>query len=357
LSTGPSADELEVSVFGGGYGECICVHLGDARWMIVDSCREPTSMQPAALNYLDSIGVDVATAVQLIVVTHWDDDHIRGIAKVVERCGSAKVAISAALGKREVISIISEQSKLASATGSGVDELRKIYELRRNSNSLVLTKSNVLLYSVLSGRPPSVIALSPSDDACLRSIETLIEQSTSAKISVSRRFKAPENPNGASIATFIDCFGSQVLLGADLEISPNELAGWNAVVETANPNSKASLVKVPHHGSITGHDPIMWSELVVDDSLAIISPWVRGGRLLPEGSDLTRIKSLASRVYLTAKPTAHQIRRNPEIAGQIRRTHGRSLTVMRGWGQVRARKSEIEADWRVELIGSALLVA
>jgi len=33
-------DEIEVSVFGPGYGESILVHLGAGKWVIVDSCRD-----------------------------------------------------------------------------------------------------------------------------------------------------------------------------------------------------------------------------------------------------------------------------------------------------------------------------
>src|SRR5947209_2078343 len=34
----PGADELELTVFGGGFGESICVHVGGGSWVIVDSC-------------------------------------------------------------------------------------------------------------------------------------------------------------------------------------------------------------------------------------------------------------------------------------------------------------------------------
>jgi len=32
-------DELEVSVFGPGYGESLAIHLGLGSWIIIDSCR------------------------------------------------------------------------------------------------------------------------------------------------------------------------------------------------------------------------------------------------------------------------------------------------------------------------------
>ena len=47
-TSAPSAREIEVSLFGPGYGECVLVHLGEGQWMIVDSCVEQgSSSQPA----------------------------------------------------------------------------------------------------------------------------------------------------------------------------------------------------------------------------------------------------------------------------------------------------------------------
>lgn len=48
----PAHDELEVSVFGPGYGEAIVIHLGENEWILIDSCIEPESKEPAAIHYL-----------------------------------------------------------------------------------------------------------------------------------------------------------------------------------------------------------------------------------------------------------------------------------------------------------------
>ena len=84
LEIPPGSHEIEVSVFGPGFGESIVVHLGSGRWMIVDSCLARSTKEPAALDYLQEIGVDVSANVRFVVSTHWHDDHIRGLAKVYE---------------------------------------------------------------------------------------------------------------------------------------------------------------------------------------------------------------------------------------------------------------------------------
>lgn len=65
---GPDDQELEIMVFGPGYGEAIAVHVGERNWLLVDSCIDPDSKQPASYTYLQQIGVhadDVKAIVEL----------------------------------------------------------------------------------------------------------------------------------------------------------------------------------------------------------------------------------------------------------------------------------------------------
>ena len=86
--TGPRPDEIEVSLLGPGYGESVVVHLGDGEWMVVDSCTGRDG-EPAALKYLDRIGVDPGSAVRMIVATHsagLGDSRSSGVPKYWLRC-------------------------------------------------------------------------------------------------------------------------------------------------------------------------------------------------------------------------------------------------------------------------------
>ena len=69
-----------------------------------DSCLNDARDQPAALEYLTSLKVDVATHVRLLVATHWHDDHCRGLARVHAQAHSARIAFSAAFQRREFFS-------------------------------------------------------------------------------------------------------------------------------------------------------------------------------------------------------------------------------------------------------------
>ena len=70
----PNPEEIEVTLLGPGYGESAVLHIGNGVWVIVDSCINHEGI-PQALEYLESIGVAPAQAVDLIVATHWHDDH------------------------------------------------------------------------------------------------------------------------------------------------------------------------------------------------------------------------------------------------------------------------------------------
>jgi hypothetical protein len=63
LSSPPQYDEIEVSVFGSGYGESVLVHLGQHEWMVVDSCVDMPSGQPAPIQYLRGLGINPAETV------------------------------------------------------------------------------------------------------------------------------------------------------------------------------------------------------------------------------------------------------------------------------------------------------
>ena len=101
----PGENEFEVVLFGPGYGESIVLHIGFGSWVIVDSCINDAG-KPRALEYLESIGVNPAQGVELIVATHWHDDHIRGMAKLVEVCSKANFCCANALRTEEFLAAI-----------------------------------------------------------------------------------------------------------------------------------------------------------------------------------------------------------------------------------------------------------
>jgi hypothetical protein len=52
----PLDDGIEVCLFGPSFGECVLIHIGSNRWIVVDSCLYKGIRQPIALHYLDQLG-------------------------------------------------------------------------------------------------------------------------------------------------------------------------------------------------------------------------------------------------------------------------------------------------------------
>ena len=106
---------------GGGYGESVVVQLGMNNWMVVDSCIDPVTKESLPLEYLKSLGVHIETEVKLIVCSHWHNDHILGIDKLLEECKSATLAFAVTSDKAkflEFIGLDSRNDKLLSHTSS-----------------------------------------------------------------------------------------------------------------------------------------------------------------------------------------------------------------------------------------------
>ena len=121
----PEPNEIEVSLFGPGFGESVVVHLGRGEWLIVDSCIKQGASTAAPLEYLKALGIDLATDVKRIVATHWHKDHIRGLAQTVRECSSAKFICSQALFGDEFIALTDLWKKQAQ-TASPLYEFTEI---------------------------------------------------------------------------------------------------------------------------------------------------------------------------------------------------------------------------------------
>lgn len=302
-ATAPDPKEIEVSLFGpgSGFGECILVHLGGNRWIIVDSCINPTTKQPAALSYLSKIGVNCATDVSLVIASHWHDDHIRGLSTILEACTQAKFVCPIEMVKENFAMIAQAYLGTPLEDKSGTKEYLKIHKLLAGKKiSAKRAIASRLLDQVPAGRMPhgsdvGVWSLSPSDPAVQAFITKLAAIVTGQG---TRRGLPRMGPNDAAVVIQVVVGSEAVLLGSDLEKSTAH--GWGMIVEdTTRPQNKSHSFKVSHHGSETGDEPRTWTDLLTPKPLALLTPFRKGGVRLPKGTDVIRIKSLAGRTYIT----------------------------------------------------------
>ncbi len=343
----PSEDEFEVTLLGPGYGESVVLHIGGGAWILVDSCGRADA--PAALDYLRAIGLDPARVVTLIVATHWHDDHIRGMARLVETCTNAKFCCASGFCRNEFLTVVGAlEGRHVAAFGSGVREIHGTF-------SRLLEAGSTPTWAIANRRllaqgPCEIWSLTPADAAIvnfLRALGRLVPEAGEAAT------RLPSlSPNRVAVVLWITVGDIAVLLGSDLERD-----GWSTVVRDRDrPAGRASVFKVPHHGSANAHEPDVWKDMLDPDPVAVITPWKRGGRVVPNRRDKQRILDETENAFVSAAAdSAAQVRRRDTMVERTVRESGIRLrrTQTPEDGVRLRRRIGSGATWQVERFGSA----
>ncbi len=344
---------VEVSLFGPGCGEAVAIHLGSGAWMLVDSCFDDEG-RPAALVYLERIGVD-PSHVELIVCTHWHDDHIGGLSDLIESCSEAAFAYSGAIRNDEFFALVGAYAERSKIARNGVSEFARISQHLEESASRVpkFALENRRLVARAGSEPPvTVDALSPCDAAVKRSQQAIA--SLLPQLDTQKRAVPPPLHNHASVALAVRVGEVGVLLGADLEETSDENSGWTAVLENCELPEALSVFKVPHHGSENGDQPRVWSEALTESPWALVAPFVWGRHELPRESDRERIRSYTENAYLSAPSERKHRKRERAVEKTLEQLGAVPVNVDPPMGQVRLRTPVDEPEgWRVELFGPA----
>lgn len=358
LGAVPASGEIEVTLLGPGYGESVVVHLGNGDWLIVDSCLDKLHPQRTAapLLYLRGIGVDVEQRVKYIVVSHWDDDHIGGIGDVVEACPNAEFYASLAFSDPKFAAFVEALADGAAYTdGANIQNIRKALHLLHDRGRVF--KKAVPARQISSD--PIIYCWSPSDLDEQEFLVSVAEMHPQALASL--RKAIPRTSNLTSVVLTIEWDGASALLGADMEFSGDNLRGWGAIVSEIGKIGvrPGSLVKIPHHGSETGHDQRMWDILLEKDPISVLTPFGRGALKSrpPKSTDVNRIRGCSGHLYISAR---HQVMKRPSkmdfgVARSLREGLINITTQKVPMGIVRHRRIS-GSDWACECFGAAFKV-
>ena len=304
-----------------------------------------------ALSYLAALGLDPASVVSLIIATHWHDDHIRGISDLVEACESAMFCCSDVLNDREFLALAG-----TTEAGSGTRMSSGVREYV-NTRSLLSDRASTPRYAsadrlVLSDDDFKVWSLSPADsvfDQFMQRMARMVSGSDGHK----GRLTALE-PNDTSVVLLIEVADTTVLLGGDLEQQ-----GWLAILDgDRQVDTRASAFKVPHHGSEDAFEERVWTEMLSDEPVAILTPWWRGGHFLPTQAGVDRMLRFTNELYVTAepgRPPPRSTRSRNRVVDRALRVDGITVrSVEFASGLVRLRKNKNSSErWRVERFGKA----
>jgi len=344
----PAPDEVEVSVFGPGFGESIAVHMGEGAWLLVDSCLEAGTGKPATQNYLHAINVP-QSGVKAILASHWHDDHVRGISGLARAYPEAEFHLSDTFNREEALALLAAHSGRVVNSSRGTRELYTVIQER--SNVFYVKKRSIIFESALGQPFARVTALSPVPLAFQQFVSDLAQFLPAAGGGNPINNVVPLKPNLEAVAVHIDLGHDAILLGSDLE--NHSRFGWQAVVADSwvAGRKKASALKVAHHGSATGDHPGVWATLLDEGPIAALTPYNRGSKL-PTSQDVLRLKTQAAKAFISSDAS-----RKPQLpAGQLKRLQDMAkniLPVNNGFGCVRMRRRTGEFAWRIECLGNA----
>jgi hypothetical protein len=306
---------------------------------------------------LISLGVP-PEKLRAIIVTHWHDDHIKGIGALYEWASEAHLAMPFVRTAKELIAYVKarDPGRIGLVT-SGVDEIsnigRTLRERHRQRLQHCQADLTVFRKDSVAGRcEVTVTALSPSqadvDDFIVALGGAADEQEMATRLE-------PFEPNAISVATWVK-FGSEaVLLGADLVNHSDLDRGWNAVTRsTRRPGGRASFYKVAHHGSENAHHPAIWTDLLADSRIAALAPFNKGVGV-PKRDDVNRILGLTSEAFSTTRTPFRKYRDGTPIvrtALEHDNIHIRAGTMEIGAVRMR-RPIGSDGGWAINLDGDA----
>lgn len=347
-----------MSLFGPGYGECGLIHVGGGDWIVIDSCVRGGSRSPIALEYLTALGVDLRSAVKLIIATHWHDDHVRGLSQIVDACPGAIFSCSAAVLSTDFLTLTQATHVGLMMETSGVDEFREIISMLAERSSVhprFVNEATMLLRK--SGTVEvEIFALTPSDKAfiaALADIAKLLPPPYEAKKRITLA-----GPNHASVAVWMRIGQIHLLFGADLQEVPG--GHWTRVLELpTRPEGRASYFKIPHHGASNGDHPDVWRDLIAKEAVAVLTPFRHGKNFIPGEDDIIRICSKGIAAYTTS--SAGRVRPLPlnrTVEKTIAEVAIRRSVVNPAMGHVRSRRplGDIDHGWAVEAFPPAALL-
>ena len=355
----PELGHVEIVLFGTGFGESILVHLPNGQWIVVDSCIDPQTRRPCALQYFEALGVDLSLKIEQIVITHWHDDHIRGMAEIVRCCPNAEVVISTALRNEEFMKLTQLQSghrRVLKRVSTGVDEFIEIFALLLERKRRSHAKGNLRWAAcdkLLYRHEPSgvsVFALSPSDDEILRAVSSfarLIPSENEPQLRMPRL-----QPNDTAIALWLQTSAFNILLGSDLEVGDSDRRGWRAIVDsTCKPLGKSIIFKVPHHGSISAHHERIWLEMLEKSPYAILTPF--SPSQLPRPQDIKRICEYTERCLIASWNPEKSAKRESSVEKTLTQHVKRHRVLENKLGMIRLRGNLQSGAVRSQLFGAA----
>lgn len=287
----------------------------------------------------------------MVVASHWHDDHVGGLRKVVSSASQAVVYVSQALRCEDFLALL-ELYNRSPLDEPGITEMLSVFRQCREQKRLGFAIQDRIL---LTRGSATVAALSPSDASIQMSLAVFAEQIHSKRPGNDPVRVPATTPNHTSTVLWISHAHFRALLGADLETAADPTRGWQAIVNfSAAISGQASYYKIPHHGSQNGHHDDVWRNCLEPHVVAGLTPFKLGSVQLPLSTDVDRIASLTPNAYATGKPRTKKAAL-PAAVEKTLREMGKTVVehpIARGFIRAR-RRLEAGSAWQVRCFHEA----
>lgn len=360
--------ELEITTIGVGSqaGESVVVHFGNGKWAVIDSCKTSDGIV-LPLRHLLALGVSL-TDVDKIVCTHWHQDHIGGLSKVIEQCTNADFYFPI-IGQGNNYLKLLFKGDAAQSKSSVWHEF--IGCLKTAGRKTFFSGSDKLIYD--SGTGVQLFTLSPSD----KMIEQMLRIVAQFNADDADYTKINDNllpPNMGCSALLLVTPEGNILLGADLEANRNanetidscvgtciarhELGWCNVHLRSTSFKSRCvTYFKLPHHASETGYCDAVWTNHKADDLISVSTVFINNaGVKLPQKDMLEKYHALSSSMYLTSRGPKRRDRGKGKSMLMSNLRQIESIAVLKEEQGVVCSRKKKGGSWKTYLLGSAIEV-
>ncbi|HSN98053.1 MAG TPA: MBL fold metallo-hydrolase [Candidatus Nanopelagicales bacterium] len=315
------ADRLTVHVIGAGFGESQVILLPSGHCVVVDCCME--GGKNLTLDLLQELG---APRIDLLVVTHPDLDHMRGIPGLVRAYPPAEVWRFPFGGLRELVSgwcrLNPRDPRLEE-----IDEAFRVLEELEEQNVAWEAGMKSTVWSPAPSVEIRCLAPTPCD---LRHVRDKLFELVQYSTATGRKEAAndeptlgntvrdylrgegslDDRPNLISLALAVRWQDRRLLLCGDVENGRKtvEHSGWKGILHQLEKDQLlgcvegVDFIKVAHHGSNGAfHVPAWLRHQRADRStIAAITPFDRGKQPLPRKEVLAGMRAYAGRLGITS---------------------------------------------------------
>jgi beta-lactamase superfamily II metal-dependent hydrolase len=261
---------LTLRVLSCGHGDTLLLHLPGGKWVLIDCHLPKPSDRERFYQLTDNLGI---RTFEYVVLTHADSDHYRGMTDVLLHFTSAGRSVryfcDSGASHKHIDKLLLDR---------GTPKADRAEYARLRTTIVDLQEQKKITRHWLNDGTATVRLSGVPDDCSLVVVAPAVQQLADAQDRALLGKKGLPNVNELSVAIVVQrvAKGSscRMFLPGDLEGNgmTTALGCWDRHSDNTHRARNFDVIKVPHHGSVNGHDQNLFSRIAqTGESVAVIS--------------------------------------------------------------------------------------